>query len=85
MCKIELSNRVEIDSTECDTWRDTDTDAGFSYFSDTFSEELTIPFSEIFEFFREEPVFENIASWIARIESGRDYCRDVYIRMILEI
>lgn len=61
MCEIELCNGVKIGCSDCSTWGNPDTRSIFLYFSDTFREKLSIPFSEGFEFFREEPVFVDIS------------------------
>ena len=76
MCEIELSDRVEI----CRSYRsrrgDSERYTIFLYFSYTFCEELTIPLPEIFEVFREEEVFEDIASLPVFIcECRCDYLR----------
>ena len=42
--------------------------------SDTFSKELTIPFSEIFEFFWKKPVLEEISFWKFIIQSKSYTC-----------
>lgn len=74
MCEVELCDRVEIGRTDRCRRGDTDAFAIVPDFAYTFSEELTIPLSYIFEVFREEKVLEDISSCI--ISSPEGFCDD---------